>query len=273
MSEHQFTDPSDKQGNKLPSVGEYVSGLLSSAEIQKLPEDEQGKVIVDRFIGAVVRHGEVTGNVNTYAPDLTLGLIADFANGRHPNLRGVTSQDGLREAAILLNSDGRTGGLLGRLEEQFVRSEDPKTGKIEITLTSPAQIEGYIQGGGEKNHLSAYDAVPGVNMQGDEWAPILLEQVQRMSQDQYLSWNTLANARDMTTSSSPYIRNSGRDWQSAVATAEKVGVDVQLLRRSAEKIQRRNFLDKEDLGARAAFLATGGQISRYQDRLRSRSGV
>lgn len=273
MSEQQFTNPSEKQRKEPTGVAEYISKLLSNEEIKSLPEEEQGKVIIDRFIGAVVRKGDVVGTHGAYSPDLSLGIIADYANGREPNLRGVTSQEGLRDAAILLEQDARTGALLGRLEQQFVREVNPQTNAVEITLTTPAQIEGFIQSGGAENHLSAENAVPGVNMQGDEWAPVLLEQVQRMSENQYLTWTTSADARELMTSSSPYIRNTGRDWQNALYTAEKLGVDVAILKRSAEKIQRRNFTDKEDAGARALFLATGGRITDYQERLRSRSGM
>lgn len=273
MSEFQTSNPSEKQGNQLPNVGEYVGTLLSDETIKNLPETEQGKIIIDRFVGALVRHGEVKGNVDNYTPDRTLQLIADYMNGKAPDLRRVTSTEGLRAAAVQLSEDVRTGGLLNHVGELLDTEVNASTGKTEYTFTTPAQVEGYIQGGGRANHLDVYNAVPGVNIQGDEWAPILMEQVQRMSTSQQLTWPSLTDARGMMESSAPYIRNTGRDWQSAVYTAEKVGVDVNILKRSAEKIQRRQFTDNEDLGARAAFLATGGRISTYQDRLRSRSGM
>jgi len=108
-------------------------------------------------------------------------------------------------------------------------------------------------------------------MPGDDWVPVIVEHTQRMAEDPNVHWTTSSEARDLINSSGPLLKNTGRDWLMANSSARKAGVDVDLLRRSAETVQRR-AKDSQDMGQAALFLATGGRVSNYKKDLDRRSG-
>lgn len=262
MSEFQPTDPSDKQGNKFPSVGEYVGTLLSDETIKNLPENEQGKVIIDRFIGSLVRHGEVQGAVDSYTPDFTLKLISDYMNGKAPNLRAVTSTEGLRAAAISLSSDERTGGLLGHVSELLKTEVNPNTGKEEYTLLTEAQLDGYIDSGGGKNNK--YNA--GQYEDPTEWIGPFMADVHDVANGHgvWRADSTLANdIRDQGAVTPEYYKRA-KELYEARMQAYYAGVDLGVVRRSVEYMHARDEDTKKEAGERALFLATGGKLDRYK---------
>lgn len=238
--------------------------LILNKELQKLPGDERASVIVDRFIGAIVRRGDVQGRKDSFSPmDITKGM--DYISTAGVNgLIEITSTDGLRGAVRNLGNDGDVARLFGQVSSRFNQDAEGK-----YTLTSAAQIEGYLLAGGEENIIR--EPVGGVDMQGDSWIPVLVEQTQRMAEDPNLEWMTDARARDLTGSSGELIKNTGRDWLTANSSARKAGVDVDLLRRSAEKVQSRTK-DNHAMGSSALFLATGGGVNDYRRNLDRRSG-
>ena len=263
MSEFQTTDPSDKQGNKFPTVGEYVEGLLTDETIKNLPENEQGKVIIDRFIGSLVRHGEVKGNVDSYTPDRTLDLISDYMNGQAPNLRAVTSTEGLRSAAVQLSEDVRTGGLLGHVSELLKTEVNPSTGKEEYTLTTEAQLDGYIDAGGAKNNK--YNA--GQYEDPTAWIGPFMADVHDIANGhgQWRADSTLASdIRDQDAVTPDYYKRA-KELYEARMQAHHAGVDLGVVRRSAEYMHARDEQTKHEAGERGLFLATGGKLNRYKE--------
>jgi len=266
----QATEPTTfEHQNERPRLDTVVDGLLKDQEIAKLPIEEQGRVITDRFIGALVRQGDIEGTGTTYnAADVLFLMDEEVDKKGVDGLKAITSKDGLRGAVKSLAMDERVGKLFGEMGK-LLETVDTPDGRETFTLTSAAQIEGYLLAGGTANHVK--NPGIGIHMSGDTWIPVILEQVQRMSQNPNLNWQTTSNARDMTTSSSPLIRNSGLDWGMAVRSAESTGVDMKIVERSAEKLQDR-MKAKHDLGARAIFVATSGRIGSYSTSLKSRSG-
>ena len=253
----------EKETSQLPSFDSVASELLTNEQIRALPEIEQGRVIVDRFIGAVVRHGEVTGSQATYSPlDIIRGIDKLSLIGEK-GMREITSTDGLRNAVYALAGDERVGREVGDLASRLSFDE-----KGRYVLTSPAQIEGYLISGGSENIVN--EPAGGVHMQMDGWMPVILEHTKHMAANPYLGWMSYDRARELTTSSAPLLRNTGRDWEKALRSAEKVGVDVDLLQRSAEKVQAR-IRASHDMGATALFVATEGRIRSYKKNLDLRS--
>jgi len=252
----------EKEINALPTFESFATSLLSDPEIAKLPEDEQGDVIIDRFAGAVVRRGEIQGSVDTYTPRNILDDIDRVSTGGVDALRQITNTDGLRKAVFALSQDKRVGALFGRFSNRVHSEKDGS-----LTLTSPAQLEGYFTAGGRQNYVS--EPVGGVHMHGDSWIPVVMEHTQRMAENEHLGWMTSAQARDLMKSSSPLLKNTGRDWNMARASAEKVGIDMNLVGRSAEKIQSRANA-RDEMGSTALFMST--DIQRYRDDLDRRSG-
>lgn len=253
----------EKEASSLPSFDSVANELLADERIKELPVEQQGRVIADRFIGAVVRHGEVTGSQTTYSPlDIIRGIDKLSLVGEK-GMREITSTDGLRDAVYALAGDERVGREVGDLASRLSFDD-----KGQYVLTSPAQIEGYLVSGGSENIVTG--PVGGVHMQMDGWMPVILEHTKHMANNPYLGWMSYDRARELTTSSAPLIQNTGRDWERALRSAEKVGVDVDLLQRSAEKVQARTRAS-HDMGATALFVATEGRIRSYKKNLELRS--
>lgn len=248
---------------QLPTFDTIASGLLEDEKIKELPEIEQGRVIIDRFIGAIVRHGDVEGSQTTYTPSEVLLGMDGLSKYGAKGLREITGTDGLRKAVADLADDERVGREFGQIQSRLGVDEQGQ-----YVLTSTAQMEGYLLGGGKKNIVR--DPVGGVHMEGDSWVPVIMEHAQNMAENPYNEWMSYGKARELMTSDAPLIKNTGRDWEKAMHSAERVGVDLNLLKRSAEKIQQRVRTGRE-MGGTALFLATGGRIRDYKTRLDVRS--
>lgn len=240
--------------------------LITNKELSELEGPQRALVIADRFIGSIVRHGEVKGASASYSPAEVLEGMDYISKAGVSGLKEITRTEGLREAVRDLSLDEDVAKLFGSLSSRLSQDEEGK-----YTLTSAAQVEGYLLAGGNANIVK--NPVGGVHMPHDTWIPVILEQTQRMASNPNLNWLTTYQARELTTSSSDYIRNGGNDWLKATTSAEKVGVDVQLLGRSAERIQERHVRNDREMGSTALFLATGGSIKQYSKSLDSRSGM
>lgn len=262
---HQETQPTthEKEPSKLPRFDEIATELLEDKTIQQLPSHEQGQVIADRFIGSLVRHGSVEGSQVSYDPIDTL-LLMDKLSAPE-DMQKITGTDGLRGAVRMLAYDERVAPVFGNLANRIGFDND----KSQYTFTSLSQLEGYLASGKRENYVS--NPVGGVHMHGDDWMPVVLEHAQRMSQDTHIDWMSMGKARELMESSAPLIKNTGRDWQAATLSAERIGVDMDLVRRSAETIQRRVRANHE-LGATALLSVTRRRVDDYKQSLDRRSG-
>lgn len=254
----------ETQNRTLPRFDSEAKKLLSDESIAQLPVEQQGQVILDRFIGTLLRHGAVAGSQKEYTPAEILSKMDEMSRRSDDALREITNTDGLRRAVFDLASDARLGGHFGHISERLATDAEGRP-----ALTSMTQIEGYLLAGGTTNQIR--DGVGGVHMHGDSWVPVILEHTQRMAQDAYVPWMTLGKARELMTSSAPLIQNTGRDWEMATHSAEKVGVDMDLLRRSAEKIQS-HVRASRDMAATALSVLSEDKVARYKNDLDRRSG-
>ena len=242
----------------------YAKQLTNDESLRELPSVQRAAVIADRFIGSVVRHGEVQGSQVSYSPgDVIKGMDLVSKTGAY-GLKEITNTDGLRKAVLELSTDSDVALLFGQMSNRLSEDADGK-----YTLTSPAQIEGYLLSGGAQNKIT--NPVGGVDMEGDTWIPVIIDHAQRMAENPGLTWTTTNEARELIGSSGPLLQNTGRDWLKANSSAIKAGVDVDLLRRSAEKVQRRTK-DSHDMGHTALYLATSGRVGDYKKDLDRRSG-
>lgn len=260
MTPTQEPNQNEQLKSERPLLNEVSARLLNSKEIQELPVQEQGRVIIDRFIGSIVRQGEISGVLDSYDPRDTLALMDFISSKGEDSLNSITRANGLREAVKQLSLDTRTASLFGSLESRVEATIDDQ-GKENLTFTSAAQIEGYLLAGGNENRVK--NPYAGIHMEGDSWIPVILDQVQKMSNNPSLSWVTQSQAIGLMRSSIPSNQNAGKDWAQASRSAEKVGVDMEIIKRSAEKLQQRT-MGVHDLGATALFLATRKQIASYQ---------
>ena len=258
-------NPFNPENEAAPKYFDAIAHeLIQDKTLHELPSGQRGAVIVDRFIGSVVRHGDVQGSGELYSPAAVLDGMDAIKNYSVNGFRKITGTDGLRSAVRELSLDSDVMNVFGDISKRLSQDEEGK-----FTLTSPAQIEGYLLAGGEKNQIQ--NGVGGVDMPGDDWVPVIVEHTQRMAEDPNVHWTTSSEARDLINSSGPLLKNTGRDWLMANSSARKAGVDVDLLRRSAETVQRR-AKDSQDMGQAALFLATGGRVSNYKKDLDRRSG-
>lgn len=240
-----------------PRLDFLAKELLRDEAISQLPPEEQGRVIADRFIGALVRQGNIEGSKITYSP---ADILASMDKIRTlDDVMEITRTAGLREAVLQLGNDERVAKLYGSLSPRL-KSQFDDEGNEKFTLTSVAQVEGYLQAGGDKNSMDS--AVPGVHMSGDSWMPVVLSEIKHMSEDPTRKWSTTTEAGDLMTSDIASIRQTARTWEKAINSAQAVGVDTELLKRSAEKIQQRTRAGA-DLGATALFIETGYRIDDY----------
>ena len=258
------TITSPEKEAELKHFEAFTQSLINDESLRELPDVQRASVIADRFIGSVVRRGELQGSALSYSPgDVLKGVDLVSHTGAFA-LKEITNTDGLRKAVLALSLDSDVAPLIGQMSNRL--SQDAEG---QYTLTSAAQIEGYLLSGGKENKIT--NPVGGVDMEGDSWIPVIIEHTQLMAENPGLPWTTAAQARELMNSSGPLLKNSGQDWLKAQSSATKAGVDVDLLRRSAEKVQRRTK-DGHDMGHTALYLATGGRVSEYKKDLDRRSG-
>lgn len=259
MTEYNIPPLEYEKTPEHPSYDQVVEKLLNSADIDGLPVEEQGHVIVDRFIGTLVRQGGVEGSQTSYSPADILHLM-DEVSSDPDALQTITRTDGLRSAVKLLASDERTGTLFGHFGQQLESSIDHNGNEVP-TLTSVAQIEGYLIAGGKENRVT--NPTGGVHMEGDSWMPVIMSEVERVQKNEYLKTLPARHELyDLMSSEAPLIKLSARDLNMAYSSAEKVGVDMDLLRRSTEMVKHRAKVGRE-IASSAIVLAMRGRVDAY----------
>jgi len=254
----QLSNPSPEVAKEksLVNFDQLTKNLLSDPEINNLDPAVQGDVIVDRFIGALARQGSIEGSQTSYSPGDVLFLMDGIKQPE--DIAKITRTDGLKEAALSLGGDPRTARLFGSLEGRLIEDQ---TDPSKLTLTSAAQVEGYILAGGAKNSIEG--ARGGVEMEGEQWIGVLMERMEgAFDAKSPYEWIT-DNGYSMSRSDIDYVRKSGNDWAMAARSAEKAGVDMNLLTRTAERAKLRTTAGG-DLGHAAAMLATKGRIESYK---------
>ena len=245
------------ENQEVPPLSRHIDTLLSSQEVAQLPEGEQGRAIMDQFVGILVRQGNVTtADGHTVTPKDILTTLDDLGTARLPSgLLSFTRQKGIRQAVEALSKDPRTGQLIGAIGRDILRYDDNGN----ILLSTENQIEGYLQSG-EDTQLDPTDT-----FYDGQWKEALRDKIRDVIDKGHV-WGYDPN-KGPIESDNDFLRKSGIAWMRTFYTAEGAGVDMRLLGKSAELIARRKKIGR-DIGIRTGALTviadseTGLQFSK-----------
>jgi hypothetical protein len=226
------TDPTHERNKKEWSLADRVDELLADKTIQHLPEVEQGVIIMDQFIGALIRKGDLQGSQRSYSPVDALRTMHQAAKDMakqtpSPELI-VTSVGGLREAMLKLFDDPRTGEIASVSPESLlIKDEDgsPLLGSIN-------QIEGYLQADDDANR-----SVGGPSQGAETWLPLVRQEVDSVIYNGS-TWN-YNPSKGSIESDNDTLRKAGIEWHQASGKAKEAGVNLKLIGRSAERLATR----------------------------------
>ena len=267
MTEHNVPIEQNETKQEIPELDVIAKNLLNNSEIANLPEDEQGKVIMDRFIGTLVRRGGImskNAHIGEMSPADVLRAMDAIGtldeHGMVRTVRNVTRTGGLRDGVILLAKNPRTGALFGNLASQL-KQEFTQQGKEIYTLTTEAQVDAYIEAGGSQND----NKNAGRYENPRAWiGPVMADfKAVASGQQAWLHTQTLATDLKDRHTITPEAYKREKELYNARTDAHFAGVDIELLRRSAEYMRQRDESVKQDLGGRGLFLATGGLSETY----------
>jgi hypothetical protein len=228
-----------------------VGDLLRSEEIARLPEGEQGAVIVDRFIGHLAAIKSVEGS-NGDSKDTVLLLGEIDAIGRKSGddwikgLSTLTKNEGLRHAVFLLGSDSRSGQHVSSMSEHV----SVKNGNL--TLGSIDQVRGYL----DNHHVNGI-------ADGTNWRAVISSEAHMHAMGERQGpLRSDPRSRDLLKSDVPMVRTEQQEWERAANTAHAAGVDMELIDRSTLEMQRRH-----DEGVYIGQQALSGAIVQNFDHL------
>jgi hypothetical protein len=221
--------------------------VMHDQEVGLLPEEQQGSVLTDYFIGELVGVGEaaidrVPASPGHILDELNRGVELDTWD---QTMGALTRENGLRWAAFILGGDTRTGGKIKDMPMRFVRYGDGSA----MALASYEQVAGYLDG------VTAGEAQP------PSWKSVLMDMVQQHqaeSPGHIDSWRGYSS--DLLTSQVPLVHDNQLKVARALKEASESGVDLQLLLNSAEKIS-----SLEDAGGYAGSVDVARAIQRPPD--------
>jgi len=206
---------------------ELVEHLLRPGTLKDVSPEQEGEVIVDRFIGQLARSkGVVDAEGRLGAGDalLMMDRITNLSRqkGGIPFEKGLTfftRNEGLREAVSLLADDRRTGQFFGDMLKRI-----GITDKGEPTLHTLSQIEGY---------LYADVKTPEGAQTTANWQDTVMSRI-----SDYVTGRSAEPAwklKELAGADAEGIKNRQMAWEQAAASARSVGVDMELIQRSAEE--------------------------------------
>ena len=229
MTEHRSGTSINKESHS-ESLDRYVTELLSlpsdQGEFAGKTETEQGIAIMDRFIGALARKGDITDSAgNAHNVETTLKHMGRIQ--KMEDMLKFTRNGGLRDAVQKLVEDPRTVQLLSSVYGgAYLKDSHGK-----MLLRNEDQIEGYLHGGANNRVDSA---VGGVQLPGEQWVGVLEERIDMvLNRDGQWIFDPY---KGIIESDNDYLRQEGNKWRMAVSSAEKVGVDPALVGRSVETL-------------------------------------
>ncbi len=234
--------PVNHEAERPMPIADSVDALLHDSALAKLNDYEQGKIITDRFIGSVVAMGDIESGGRTVTPVDSLKLVDDLVSEANSEatwktgLGYITRTNGMRQAVDMLGRDMRTGQHLADIQNRVEQTRDG------IALTSINQVDGYlaVKKGNDIND-------------GTNWRESLREAVAEYAHGKAPGpWDTQENA----SSDVAGVRQQQLEWDRASEYANNAGVDMELLKRSAEEMRYREQRSK-DIGNRAISLAAG----------------
>lgn len=228
----------DKENADEWTLNDKVAVLLESQEIKDLPAEEQGKVVLDQFVGMLMRKGDIlTSGNESMSPEFTLRTMAELANDKLPNgLTEFTRNQGMRDAVAALVTDERTHAHIKDIED-FIHIGSGG----EQVLGSIDQVEGYIAASTNDVDTRNHSYIGG-------WERKMREYIHNVVHENHKWSNNLYHG--MIESDNDTLRKKGIEIQKVHLTAEKAGMNWQLLGKSAEFMKRRKD-SGHDIGAQA----------------------
>lgn len=241
MTEHRSSTGINKESHS-ESLDRYVKDLLDqptdSGEFAGMTETEQALAIMDRFVGALVRRGDIVdSHGQVHNAETTLKSMSQLR--AMEDVHNITRTGGLRGAVIQLAEDTRTVQLFSSAYGGAIMKDESGS----MLLRNEDQLQGYLHGGAN-NRVS--NPVGGVNLPGSQWVGVLEERIE-MVLERNGQW--IFNPRKgIIESDNDYLRQEGNKWRMAVASAEKVGVDPSLVGRSVEAIDAKHRAERKAMG-------------------------
>ena len=197
----------------------------------------RGDDILNYFAGSLLRHGSFETSqgsdqqIGDVLKTLTAVAALEAKNQREePNpyaeqtAKSVTRNDGLRDAVKRLGQDGRVqeaaladvesdsqNGIARRLARSLETNEP--------ILANVEQIEGYLFGDPDANE---------VNYQNGKWVQDLSEKIKYVIEGQ-----------------ADWPKQDDAAWRSVVGNADAAGIDLIMLKSSADRIRRDRIRNKE----------------------------
>lgn len=231
--------PQEQQSPKyeqLPNgpISDYIEAMLEQLKPADLEADKKGRIARDAFIGVTLRmQGKVEGLE-------TLRFISRSVGKKKTDgspsgwQAALTRSGGLRRAVIALESDSDAKNDLANLEA--------RVGTIHgITMQSFDQISSYLGITTEQEDTldPAEKMIP--------WKTIIQTELYKFVtiEGRMAAWTPKAN--ELLGSDVADVRHAQEEWLGASKIAEKAGIDVELLARSAEAIKMR-YKITQDLG-------------------------
>lgn len=244
MTEHKTSASIDKTFHS-DALDSYVQGLIEqpvgNGEHDATTETEEGIAIIDRFVGALARRGDIVdSHGQKHDVETTLRFMGMIQ--AEQDLLNFTSNGGLRKAVKLLVNDPRTVQLLSSAYgEALVKDESGR-----MLLRNREQLEGYIHGGA--NNIVS-NPRGGVELPDSQWTSIFEERID-MVLERNGQW-IFDPYKGIIESDNDYLRQEGNKWRMATSSAQRVGVDPSLIGRSVETIRAKQRAEKQALGGSA----------------------
>jgi hypothetical protein len=253
MNHNQLNANGNYQQEPVPvNFAELTKSLLESEDVKGLPELEQGAFIMDHLLGRIVAAGPVESNAGQKSPLDLVRDMQDYAvmathQGHEAARTLVTRKNGMRGMVDALSRDVRVGSLWLNLENRVTGGY----GSDVIALSSIAMIDGYLDGKEEAT----------TEVIGGGWKEALTDEVQAYAQgDEKPRWN----ADDLLGSDVEKIRKGQLAWKRSVEDAQRAGVDMNLVIRSADRL-RTNHRAGQALGRRVASIMFTNPYDRMFD--------
>ncbi len=236
---------SHDQATQLPEGGisTYMDRVLEQAASQGLAKEDYTGVVGDHLTGSILRtQGAEAGFATIKDASHWAGRdIKDPQTGEElPWTRRFTRADGLRKSMldIAAQPDGKGvfDPMLGRL-----RVSDSDPGRP--VMTTMDQVAAYL---GVETEAEA--ALPQME-NASAWKQLIKDEITAFVQisGRKGAWDAAENLGSDLES----VRKNQENWQRATATAEKAGLDITLLAKSAEMIR-----EQQQLGAAIGQVAT-----------------
>ena len=227
-------DRSDKNKYGVPIIARKIDELLRCEMDESLSDHDQGVMIMDQFIGMVVRQGAITDSRgDQQTPEVTFKMINQYGKGQSDSrqINYFTSAKGLRYAVNALADDPRTGELFYDFEAQLVHKDQDG----QLILGSMNQIEGYLQANPQADSAINKQHPSYIN----NWQTILNEAIAKVVEKGRIWQYDPYEGRIESDVDS--IRQEGIKWSKTIFTARSAGIDTTLLGKSAERVRQRNI--------------------------------